>query len=117
MKSSATCEKSFASAARLNASLLMSSSCASRVISSTAASAFESGQCFFALAGVLFELLLVDARHLAAHHEVDLRDVEAALLLAQVDDGLGVERLRRVLGHPEDQRERHREAAGMGGGE
>ena len=36
---------------------------------------------------------------------------------AQVDDRLGLERLRRMLGHPEDQREGHREAACMGGRE
>jgi tripartite-type tricarboxylate transporter receptor subunit TctC len=67
------------------------------------------------LGGELVELRLVGARHLRLQGEMHGGDGEAVGDLVERDLGGGVHALGGELGLAEDQRQRHGEAAGMGG--
>jgi len=69
------------------------------------------------LLGEAGELRLIDARNPALGHQVDLVDRRRPFDDPQVDLGRGVHRLRDVTGLGQDVAQRHREAAGVGGGD
>ena len=94
------------------------SSDASRVISPTPPSAFETGQPAFASFAIRSNSPASMPGHPPAGRQVDAADLEAAAVgRRQVDAGLGLDRFGLVTGVAERQREGHREAAGMGGGD